>query len=102
MLSFICKASVSGSALVADFFDISVVDGISPLKEAQTLKNFVENEGSALMFGISEEKAEDFFKKRGFDKATRTTTQWCKERYFSGASHDRLVSSMFNLMYAVV
>ena len=102
LLSFIRKASGPGSAFVADYFDTSVVDGTSPLQEAQVLKSFVDSEGSPLQFGISDGKVEDFFKQRGFRDVSRVTTEWCKEKYFRGASRDRSVTPMFNFVYAVV
>ena len=100
LLAFIRSASGSGSALVADFFDTSVIDGTSPLTEAQVLRSFVEAEGAPLQFGIPEDRVEDFFKQRGFSKASRITTKWCKEKYFKGASRDRAVTPMFNFVYA--
>ncbi len=102
LLLFIREASCPGSAVVADYFDNSVVDGTSPLKEAQALRRFVENEGAPLQFGLPEETVEDFFKQRGFSSVTRITTAWCKERYFKGPSRDRSVTPMFNFIYVVV
>lgn len=102
LLTFICNASGPGSAMVADFFDPSVIDGTSPLKEARTLKMFVENEGAALLFGISPENVEDFFKQRGFRDVTHTTAQRCGDQFFKGAGRDRAISPMFNLVYAIV
>ena len=102
LLSFIGKASAPGSAVVADYFDTSVVDGTSPLKEAQVLRSFVESEGAPLQFGIPEDSVEDFFKQRGFSDATRVTSASCKEKYFKGPSRERAVSPMFNFVYALV
>lgn len=102
LLAFIRDASGPGSAVVADYFDTAVVDGTSPLKEAQALKRFVENEGAPLQFGLPEEAVEDFFKQRGFSDVTRVTTAWCKEKYFKGPGRDRSVTPMFNFVYAVL
>jgi methyltransferase (TIGR00027 family) len=102
LLNFICDMSAPGSVLLADWFSISVVDGSSALKEAKAFKIFVENEGTPLRFGIPDEKAEDYFKKRGFKKAECVNAAWCKEKYFREAGRDRSVSPMFNFVYAVV
>jgi methyltransferase (TIGR00027 family) len=102
LLAFIARASGAESAFVADFFSTSVVDGTSPLKEAQTLRQFVQNEGAPLQFGIPEKTAETFFKKYGFAIAMHMNAKVCKEKYFTGLSRERSVSPMFNFVLAVV
>lgn len=102
LLNFICGMSAPGSVLLADWFSTSVLDGSSALKEAKAFKTFVEKEGTPLRFGIADEKAEDYFKKKGFKKVECVNAEWCKEKYFKGAGRDRLVSPMFNFVYAVV
>jgi methyltransferase (TIGR00027 family) len=66
LFAFIIQASGPGSSIVADYFDTTVVEGKSSLKEAIVLRRFVENEGSSLKFGIQAGKGEDFFKQFGF------------------------------------
>ena len=102
LLSFVVNASGPGSSFVADYFTDSVIDGTSPLKEAQVLRQFVESEGSPLQFGIEEGKIEEFFKERGFQVVKNVTSASCKEKYFRNASCDRTVSPMFNFMHATV
>jgi len=102
LLSFVANASGPGSAFVADYFSAAVVNGTSPLKEAQVLRQFVESEGAPLQFGIKEGKIEEFFKERGFRAATNVTSASCKEKYFRNASCDRTVSRMFNFVHATV
>lgn len=102
LLNFIVGTSVPGSALLADWFNNAVVDGTSPLKEAKAFKDFVEKNGAPLRFGISDEKAEAYFQKRGFKHVECVNAQWCKEKYFKGTGRNRLVSPMFNFVYAVV
>jgi len=102
LLAFIAKTSGSGSSFVADYFSTPVVDGRSPLKEARVLRQFVQNEGSSLFFGIDEEDIEKFFTKRGFEQVESISTAECKEKYFSNASRERKVSSMFNFVCAHV
>ena len=102
LLAFVCQASGPGSALVADTFSTAVVSGSSPLPEARMLKQFVENEGAVLQFGIGEEKEEAFFKSRGFSRVSRVSTAWCKDKYFKGPSRERTVSPMFTFIHAVV
>ncbi len=102
LLAFVCQASGPGSALVADTFSTAVVSGSSPLPEARMLKQFVENEGAVLQFGIGEEKEEAFFKSRGFSRVSRVSTAWCKDKYFKGPSRERAVSPMFTFIHAVV
>ena len=102
LLSFVVNASGPGSSLVADYFSDSVIEGTSPLKEAQVLRQFVENEGAPLQFGIEESKVEAFFKERGFQAVTNVTSASCKGKYFKDASCDRNVSPMFNFVHATV
>jgi O-methyltransferase involved in polyketide biosynthesis len=102
LLSFVVNASAPGSAFVADYFSDSVVAGTSPLKEAQVLRQFVENEGAPLQFGIEEGKIEDFFKERGFHIVESVTSAACKGKYFKDASCERNVSAMFNFVHATV
>lgn len=100
LLAFIRSNSAAGSSLVADVFDTTVVDGTSPLKEAQVLRSFVEGQGSPLRFGIPDETVETFFKQRGFRTVRRTTPAQCKKSYFNAASRNRSVSPMFQFVYA--
>ncbi|BBO73929.1 SAM-dependent methyltransferase [Desulfosarcina widdelii] len=100
LLMFIRSNSAAGSSLVADVFDTTVVDGTSPLKEAQVLRSFVATEGSPLRFGIPDGTVETFFKQRGFKTVRMTTPAQCKKSYFSAASRDRNVSPMFQFVYA--
>ena len=102
LLSFVANASGPGSAFVADYFSSSVIDGTSPLKEAQVLRQFVESEGAPLQFGIVEGSIEAFFKERGFHEVNSVTSAACKEKYFKNASLDRTVSPMFNFVHATV
>jgi methyltransferase (TIGR00027 family) len=102
LLSFITSASGPGSAFVADYFPASVIEGTSPLKEAQILRQFVESEGAPLQFGIEEGAVKNFFKERGFEQVTHVTSASCKETYFKNASCDRMVSPMFNFVHATV
>ena len=102
LLAFVVNASGPGSSFVADYFTESVIEGTSPLKEAQVLRQFVESEGAPLQFGIKEGKLEEFFKERGFDSATNVSSAACKERYFKNASVNRSVSPMFNFVFATV
>ena len=69
LLSFVFNASGPGSSIVADYFSASVVDGNSPLREAQVLRQFVESEGAPLQFGIKEGKLEKFLKKEDFTRS---------------------------------
>ena len=100
LLSFIVNVSGPGSAIVADYFSTAVVDGTSPLKEAQVLREFVESEGAPLQFGIEEGKAEAFFQQRGFESITVASSASCKKKFFKAGSADRKVSPMFNYLFA--
>jgi methyltransferase (TIGR00027 family) len=102
LLSFITHGSGPGSALVGDYFDISVIEGTSPRQEAQVLRKFVEAEGAPLQFGIREQEVEDFFIDRGFSNVICTSAASCKEKYFKGASRDRTVSPILNFVHATV
>lgn len=100
LLAFIISASGPGSSLVADYFHTAVIEGTSPLKEAQVLRSFVAKEGSALQFGIAEGTEEEFFIQRGFGKVSLHSVSACKERFFGGDSRRRSVSTMFNFVHA--
>jgi len=102
LLSFIVHSSGSGSVFVADYFNDTVINGTSALKEAQVLRQFVEQEGAPLLFGIKEGKVEDFFRQRGFRTVKNVSSASCKERYFKNAGSDRNVSTMFNFVHATV
>jgi methyltransferase (TIGR00027 family) len=102
LLSFVANASGPGSAFVADYFTVSVIEGTSRLKEAQALRQFVEKEGAPLQFGFEEGKIEDFFKERGFESVKTVTSASCKEKFFKNASRNRSVSAMFNFVHATV
>jgi len=100
LLQFIAGSSGPGSSLVADYFEEPVIDGSSPLPEAQVLRQFVESEGAPLQFGINSDTLSDFFKQRGFQEVVRVAAADCKQKYFPAASQSRTVSSMFNFVQA--
>lgn len=102
LLAFITGSSGPGSSMVADYFDTSVVEGTSPLREALVLRQFVETEGAGLLFGIPAGGAEAFFKDRGFAQANCVTAAACKGKYFRNDSHKRVVSAMFNFVQATI
>lgn len=102
LLAFICNASKPGSSFVADYFDVSVVDGASSLKEAQVLKSFVEREGAHLQFGIPDGSVKAFFSERGFRQVACLGASDCKKQYFKGAGSHRTVTPMFKFVRAVV
>ncbi len=102
LLMFMTQASSGGSAFVADYFHSDVIEGKSDLKEAIVLKQFVENAGSKLLFGLAPETVTDFFSQRGFHNLELVSTSSCKSLYFKGESKKRDVSSMFNFITAVV
>jgi hypothetical protein len=66
------------------------------LKEAKVLKQFVENEGSSLMFGIEEGTALNYFAQRGFYNIILVSAPSLKQAYFRGESTKRPVTPMFN------
>jgi methyltransferase (TIGR00027 family) len=102
LLSFVVDASGPGSSFVADYFTNSVIAGTSPLKEALVLRQFVENEGAPLQFGIEEHKVKAFFEDRGFKNIKTVTAPSCKTEYFNSDDCDRAVSPMFNFVHATV
>ncbi|MGD9212760.1 MAG: hypothetical protein PVI90_18395, partial [Desulfobacteraceae bacterium] len=56
----------------------------------------------SLKFGIPKQEVEAFFIDRGFSKVVCKSTASCKEKYFTGASRDRIVSPIFNFIHATV
>jgi methyltransferase (TIGR00027 family) len=102
LLSFMASSAGPGSSLVADVFDKSVVDGSSPLREAQVLRQFVESEGAPLQFGIRVDDIADFFKQSGFSEARLESASNCKQKFFPEASQDRKVSPMFHFVKAML
>ncbi|KJS32338.1 MAG: hypothetical protein VR64_07415 [Desulfatitalea sp. BRH_c12] len=101
LLAFITKDSGPESAIVADYFDTTVVEGTSPLKEAIVLRQFVENEGTSLKFGIQAGNDEAFFKQCGFRQVYCVSAAACKDKFFTNDSRNRTVSPMFNFVYAI-
>jgi len=101
LFAFIIKASGPESSIVADYFDTTVVEGKSPLKEAIVLRQFVENEGSSLKFGIQAGKGEEFFKQRGFRQVSCASATTLKDKFFTNDSRNRTVSAMFNFVHAM-
>jgi hypothetical protein len=76
------------------------VEGTSPLREAQALRKFVENEGSQLQFGIRVGEEAAFFKARGFGQISCVSSQASMEKFFTNESRKRTVSPMFNFVHA--
>ncbi len=102
LLNFIRTFSSAGSALVADYFHSDVINGTSGLREAEVLKNFVEEAGSSLMFGLDPENVHDFFTKRGFHNLEVISAPSLKPVYFKDKGFERDVSPMFNFITAEV
>ena len=102
LLAFVTAASSPDSVFVADYFFSDVINGTSPLKEARALRHFVEGEGSALMFGIDDGAAHEFFARRNFYNINLIPAPALKQAYFKGESTKRQVSPMFNFVKASV
>jgi len=101
LFAFIIDKSGPQSSIVADYFDTTVVEGSSSLKEAVVLRKFVENEGSSLKFGIQAGTEESFFKQCGFRRVRCVSARACKDKFFINDSRNRAVSPMFNFVYAM-
>ena len=102
LLALITSVSAPDSLFVADYFLSDVIDGTSPLKEARVLRQFVKNEGSALMFGLEAGRALEFFAGHGFYNINLVPAPALKPAYFKGESRDREVSAMFHFVKAFV
>lgn len=100
LLSFTAEASGPEIAMVADYFDTTVVESSSPLTEAKVLRQFVESEGASLKFGIEPGKGEAFFKQFGFRQVHCAPAPAYKDRFFKNESSKRTVSPMFNFVFA--
>jgi methyltransferase (TIGR00027 family) len=100
LLAFIARNSGPATSIVADYFDTTVVEGSSPLKEARVLRQFVESEGSSLKFGIQRGKDEAFFSQFGFRQVSCASAPAYKDKFFTNDSRHRTVSAMFNFVYA--
>ena len=50
LLSFVVNASAPGSSFAADYFSAAVIEGTSPLKEAQVLRQFDKRSSRTIIF----------------------------------------------------
>lgn len=101
-LSFISKNSGKGSAILFDYYPESVVDGTCELEVGKNIRNYTEQQGEPLQFGIREEVIETFLSERGFSRAQNVTSEEYKKMYFYGVNKDREVCSLLSFAQAVV
>jgi methyltransferase (TIGR00027 family) len=101
-LSFIVENFGKGSAIIFDYYPLSLVDGTSDLEEALNIRNFVSQQGEPLLFGIEEGMLETFLTKRGFSEVQNITCEDYKKAYFHGINENRAVSRLLFFAHVVV
>ena len=101
-LNFIAENSGKGSAIIFDYFPESVVDGTNKLKIAQDIRNFAVQQGEPLLFGIKEDKLEEFLSTFGFSNIQNVTPEDYKKAYFHDKNENRNVCELVYFAYATV
>lgn len=100
MLAFIVENSDTGSAVLFDYFQGSVIDGTC--EAGRNIRDYVKQVGEPLLFGIGEGMAEKFLVNRGFSKAASVTSEDYKKAYFHGVNEGKTVCNLMAFAYAVV
>ncbi len=101
-LSFMARTSGKGSSVIFDYYLRSLVDGTSELEAAKNIRNFVDQQGEPLQFGIEEGTVEAFLAKRGFSRIRNVTSENYKKLYFQGVNKDRAVCSLLSFAWAII
>lgn len=100
IFSFIARNSGKESTIIFDYHDESVVNGTSEV--GKMIKNFVEQVGEHLKFGINQEKIEEFLSDRGFSNITNVTSEDYKKKYFEGTNENKEFCNPMYFAHAVV
>jgi methyltransferase (TIGR00027 family) len=100
ILAFVIENSGKGSAILFDYFTDSVIKGTCDA--GRNMKEFAENAGELLQFGIEKGEVEIFLAQRGFSKIHNVTSDDYKRVYFHGINEGRPVCSLLYFAHAVV
>lgn len=100
IFSFIAGNSGKESAVIFDYHDESVVNGTS--EAGRMIKNFVEQVGEHLKFGIEEGKIEEFLSQYGFSDITNISGEEYKNKYFPEANENKDFYNPMFFAHAVV
>lgn len=90
-LAFVTSNSGKGSSIVFDYLFRSAVDGHSDLREVKKLQSYCAQIGEPLLFGIDEDRVEQFLSNRGFDLVQNLTAKSLKDAYFKGKGEQRKI-----------
>jgi methyltransferase (TIGR00027 family) len=100
-LSFVVHNSGKGSAIIFDYYPLSVLDGRAG-QVGENIRNYVMQAGEPLQFGIEEGTAEAFLEQRGFTRIRNVTARDYKKAYYQGINENRPVCDLLCFVSAEV
>ena len=101
-LSFIVRNSGKGSAVIFDYYPLSVVDGACEAEAGKNIHDYVIRQGEPLQFGINENDIVSFLSQRGYTNIQNVTADEYKMAYFHGKNEGRLVCGLLYFVHAMV
>jgi len=94
IFSFISRNSGKGSAVIFDYHDDSVINETS--KAGKMIKNFLEQMGEHLKFGIGKGEVEEFLSQHGFSNIINVSSAEYRNKYFPEADeNEKFYNPMF-------
>lgn len=87
IFSFIARNSPKGSAVIFDYHDESVINETS--EAGKMIKNFLEQMGEHLKFGIEEGEVEEFLSQHGFSNIINVSSEEYRNKYFPEANENK-------------
>lgn len=101
-LAFVVDNSGEGSSIVFDYTHPSVVEGSCTRREAKMFLRGADSFGEPLRFGIAKGTIEGFLTQRGFGQVNNVTSEWLKQRYFTGVNRKRAITPIFEIVHAMI
>lgn len=101
-LEFIVHNAGIGSAILFDYYPVSVVDGSSDREIAKNIRNFTQMVGEPLQFGIPDGDVVRTLTEYGFSRVRNVTSDEYKNLFFHGKNADRPVCDLLSFVSAEV
>ncbi len=101
-LAFITRYSPSGSAVIFDYIDPSLLQSPGSHGEVKGMRRYRGMTGEALNFGLPIDQVEAYLQSRGFSQIHNIRSEDLKPLYFTGVNAGRRVVSGYGIVSAAV
>ncbi|MGA9397777.1 MAG: SAM-dependent methyltransferase [Anaerolineaceae bacterium] len=101
-LRFVTRHSAPGSAIIFDYLERQVLEGVERHGEVINMRRYRFMSGEELTYAIDKDKLESFLKERGFCSIQNMNALELKKIYFTGKNAGRNIASGYGIVLAFV